>query len=139
MRVAFGGPRSVLAALRGLRHPAGQQLQACKKVLCEREMDCFRPHVFTITDGEPKDEPEHILERARRQLEAEERSKSVLFFAIAVEGANGDRLRRLVVREPIDLKGRSFQEMSDCLSKSVSSQSRFVEDAQRPMPPPGTM
>ncbi len=74
-------------------------------------------------------------------MEAEEHSKGVLFFAIAVEGANVARLRKLVVREPINLKGRSFQEMIDYLSKSVSalSQSRFVEDAQRPMPPPGTI
>ena len=118
-----------------------QQLQAYKKALRELEMDYFRPHVFMITDGEPKDEPEHILERARQQLEAEERAKGVLFFAIAVEGANVERLRKLVVREPIDLKGRSFQEMIDYLSKSVSalSQSRFSEDEQRPMPPPGTL
>ena len=117
-----------------------QQLQAYKKALRELEMDYFRPHVFMITDGEPKDEPEHILERARQEVEAEERSKGVLFFAIGVEGANTARLRKLVVREPIDLKGRSFQEMIDYLSKSVSalSQSRFVEEVQRPMPPPGT-
>lgn len=117
-----------------------QQLQAYKKALRELEMDYFRPHVFMITDGEPKDEPEQILERARQEVEAEERSKGVLFFAIGVEGANIARLRKLVVREPIDLKGRSFQEMIDYLSKSVSalSQSRFVEEVQRPMPPPGT-
>jgi len=118
-----------------------QQLQSYKKALRELEMDYFRPHVFMITDGEPRDEPEQVLERARKQLEAEERSKGVLFFAIAVEGADVERLRNLVVREPIDLKGRSFQEMIDYLSKSVSalSQSRFVEDAQQPMPPPGTI
>jgi uncharacterized protein YegL len=118
-----------------------QQLQGYKKALRELEMDYFRPHVFLITDGEPKGEPEHLLEQAREQVEAEERSKGVLFFAIGVEGANIASLRKLVVREPIDLQGRSFQDMIDYLSKSVSalSQSRFAEDAQHPMPPPGTV
>lgn len=117
-----------------------QLLQSYKKALRELEIDYFRPHVFMITDGEPKDEPEHVLEWARTQLESEEKSKGVLFFAIAVQGADIPRLRKLVVREPIDLKGHSFQEMIDYLSKSVSalSQSRFAEDAQRPMPLPGT-
>lgn len=117
-----------------------QLLQSYKKAMRELEIDYFRPHVFMITDGEPKDEAEHILEMARQLLETEERSKSVLFFAIAVEGADIARLRKLVVREPINLQGHSFQEMIDYLSKSVSalSQSRFVEDAQQPMPLPGT-
>ncbi len=115
-------------------------LQSYKKALRELEIDYFRPHVFLITDGRPEGEPGPVVEEAAARIAAEEARKSVLFFAIGVKGADMAALRRIVVREPIDLKAQSFQELIDYLSKSVSalSQSRFDSEAQRPMPPPDT-
>ncbi|HLK60242.1 MAG TPA: VWA domain-containing protein [Chthonomonadaceae bacterium] len=116
-----------------------KQLQSYKKALREMEMDYFRPHVFLITDGKPEGEDEEMVEQAMLRVQEEEAKKSVLFFAIGVEGADMARLSQIVVRPPIDLKGQSFRELIDYLSRSVSalSQSRFDSEEQRPLPPPG--
>ena len=116
-----------------------KQLQSYKRALREMEMDYFRPHVFLITDGKPEGEDEAAVERAMLRIQEEEAKKSVLFFAIGVEGADIPRLSQIVVRPPIDLKGQSFRELIDYLSRSVSalSQSRFDGEEQRPLPPPG--
>ena len=116
-----------------------KQLQSYKKALREMEMDYFRPHVFLITDGKPEGEDDVLVDRATLRIQEEEAKKSVLFFAIGVEGADMNRLSQIVVRPPIDLKGQSFRELIDYLSRSVSalSQSRFEGEEQRPLPPPG--
>ena len=120
-------------------HKALDLLQTHKKALRELEIDYFRPHVFLITDGKPEDEPEHVTESARQRIADEEAKRSVLFFAIGVRGADIVRLSQMVVREPIDLAGQTFQEMIDYLSKSVSalSQARLESEEQRPLPMPG--
>src|SRR5262249_30173921 len=115
------------------------QLHSYKKALREMEIDYFRPHVFLITDGKPQGESDPVVEHAAQRIREEESKKSVMFFGVGVRGADIARLSQIVVREPVDLSGQSFQDLIDYLSRSVSalSQSRFDEEEQKPMPPPG--
>ena len=50
-----------------------------------------------------------------------EKNKSFVFYAVGVEGANFDVLKRLSVRQPLPLKGYSFKEMFQWLSQSQRS------------------
>ena len=97
----------------------------------------YRPWVFMITDGEPQGEPEETVQQAAARLRQAEEQKKVAFFAVGVEGANMERLKEIVVRTPVKLKGLNFAEMFVWLSRSMErvSQSRTTE--QVPLPPPG--
>jgi len=77
----------------------------------------FRPWIFLITDGEPTDAWQHAAERVREG----EQNKAFAFFAVGVERANFDVLRRISVRAPLPLKGYSFREMFVWLSQSQRS------------------
>ena len=115
------------------------QLNSYKKALREMEIDYFRPHVFLITDGRPEGEAESITLEAARRVREEESKRGLLFFGIGVRGADMEKLGQMMAREPLDLSEKSFQELIDYLSRSVSalSQGRFDGEEQRPLPPPG--
>lgn len=116
-----------------------RQLKSYKKALRELEVDYFRPHVFLITDGKPEGEDPLLIAQATQEIRDEEAKRSVLFFAVGVKGADIAHLREIAVREPVDLSARTFQELMEYLSRSVSalSQSQYDGEEQRPMPPPG--
>ncbi|MEJ7810979.1 MAG: VWA domain-containing protein, partial [Gemmatimonadaceae bacterium] len=71
----------------------------------------YRPWVFLITDGEPQGEPDEAVQRAAARVRDDEASKRVACFAVGVEGANLDRLRTIVAREPVRLRGLNFREL----------------------------
>lgn len=97
----------------------------------------YRPWVFMITDGEPQGEADHLIEEASKRLKEEETNKRVAFFAVGVENANIERLKEVVTRTPVKLKGLDFREMFIWLSASMQRVSHSKVDEQVALPPPG--
>ena len=96
-------------------------IQARKDTLKGLGIDYFRPWVFMITDGEPTGESEAFIEDIVDRLDEEEKSKKVAFFAVGVEGANMGRLKEMIPRRPLPLKGLAFNELFLWLSRSLDS------------------
>lgn len=80
----------------------------------------YRPWIFLITDGGPTDQ----WQTAASKVHAAEAGKALTFYAVGVEGANFDVLRRIATREPLKLVGLRFGELFAWLSSSLSGVSR---------------
>jgi len=79
----------------------------------------YRPWVFLITDGAPTDNWQQAADLVRQGEEA----RGIMFFAIGVENANLDILRRVSVRDPIKLKELRFRDCFSWLSSSLRAMS----------------
>jgi uncharacterized protein YegL len=93
----------------------------------------YRPWMFLITDGEPTDSWQGAAEQVRQK----EATKEVVFFAVAVEGANLEVLRRIAVRPPVKLKEHRWREMFLWLSATHKAVSRSTPGESVPLPPVG--
>lgn len=92
----------------------------------------YRPWVFLITDGAPTDN----WQRAADLVQEGERSRGISFFAIGVENANLDILRRLSIREPVKLKELRFRDCFSWLSNSLRAMSSSRPGAPVPLASP---
>jgi uncharacterized protein YegL len=99
-------------------------------------IDYYRPWMFLITDGVPEGEPVSIVEQAAQRVQAAEAAKQVVFFAVAVEGANMHCLQRLSVRTPIKLRGVEFDKMFLWLSCSIRTVTQSQLGQQVALAPP---
>lgn len=100
-------------------------LQTRKTNYKENGVQYYRPWVFLITDGAPNnDSPWQMAANRVKQAEVDKR---VLFFTVAVEGANMEILKQIAPpeRPPVWLNGLDFRSLFLWLStsmKQVSSQ-----------------
>ena len=127
----------------GLTHMGGAILQGLEMIEARKGeyrnngINYYRPWVFLITDGEPKGEPDSIVEQATQRIRDDEASKRVAFFAVGVEAANMTRLSQIVVRSPLKLRGLNFKELFIWLSASMQRVSQSKPEDQVALPPPG--
>ena len=121
--------------------PMGQAVQKALKMLRDRKnsyktngIDYYRPWLFLITDGAPTDEWETAAAQARQ----EEEQKGVSVYAIGVEGADLQKLSQFSSkRQPLKLKGLTFRELFQWLSKSLGAVALSNPGEQAPLPAVG--
>jgi uncharacterized protein YegL len=117
-------------------HQALDMVQARKEQYRANGVAYYRPWVFMMTDGEPQDEPEEVVEQAAQRLKADETQNRIAFFAVGVEKANMGRLGTIVERTPLKLKGLNFVDMFVWLSASMQAVAQSKPDDQLALPPP---
>ena len=106
-----------------------------KKIYKENNIGYYRPWVFMITDGIPTEDNE-VVEGASRRINKMENEKAVVFFAVGVDNADMAKLKEIVKRPPLKLKGIDFREMFQWLSVSMQSVSHSNTDDKVKLPPP---
>lgn len=110
-------------------------LEDRKETYKENGIQYYRPWIFLITDGAPTD----VWDFAAQRLHQAEAQRRLLFFAVAVEGANMTTLKQIAPpnRAPIKLKGLNFGEFFEWLSTSMKRVSTSRVGEALALPPVG--
>lgn len=91
----------------------------------------YRPWAFLITDGHATG-----YEEIAARIKEDEDSKRIAFFAVGVEGADLNCLRKISVRDPKMLAGLNFRELFLWLSTSMQKVSNSKPGEMVPMDKP---
>ncbi len=102
---------------------AASVLEARKEEYKRAGLQYFRPWMFLITDGEPTDEDSAYWREAVRIVHDGDSKGRLLFFGVAVGGANQVRLDQLCPpkRPSQKLRGLRFREMFLWLTRTLTS------------------
>lgn len=117
------------AILEGIR-----MLQERKTAYKTQGISYFRPWIFLITDGAPTDAWSQAAEAVRKG----EDSKAFAFFAVGVENADMETLKRIATRTPLKLKGLRFRDLFQWLSSSMKQVSHSAVGSDVLLLPPTT-
>ena len=101
----------------------------------ENGIQYYRPWIFLITDGAPTDS----WDMAAQRLGAAEARRRLLFFSVAVEGANMKTLSQIASpeRPPVKLNGLNFGDLFEWLSTSMKRVSTSKVGEAVALPPVG--
>ncbi|MEA5517581.1 vWA domain-containing protein [Limnoraphis robusta] len=100
-------------------------IESHKQLLKANAIDYYRPWLLMITDGGPN--PDSNWQNAAQILHQFHANKKVVFFAIAVQGADMNTLSQIVPPgsiPPQQLQGLAFNQLFTWLSSSMGSVSR---------------
>ncbi len=102
--------------------PMGEALSLALDVLEKRKLvyknhgiPYYRPWVFLITDGAPTDS----WQAAAQDLREAEVKNRLLFFSVAVKGADMNTLKQISMRPPVLLNSLDFRDLFMWLSSSM--------------------
>ena len=129
--------------------PMGQAIVTGLNLLKERRIELsrqavpqYKPWVFLITDGGPTDDGSEMWHEAIRRLR-DSRTNNAQFFAVAVEGANLDKLQQLceetrpsseASRPPLKLQGIRFRDLFKWISQSQKAITQSTPGDKVPLP-----
>ncbi len=122
--------------------PIGAAIEYALDVVEERKkaykasaIQYYRPWIFMITDGAPTDS----WEMAAKKMQQAELENRVLFFAVAVQGADMTKLKQIASpeRPPILLNGLDFRSLFLWLSSSMKRVSSGKIGDSIALPPVG--
>jgi uncharacterized protein YegL len=107
--------------------PMGEAITRAIRLIQERKrayrangISFYRPWILMISDGEPTDD----ITAAVASIKSGEAKKAFMFYAVGVDNADLGTLAKVSVRQPLRLKGLSFDKLFVWLSDSLSSVSR---------------
>ena len=81
----------------------------------------YRPWVMMITDGDPQGELFLFVDDAAKRVKREVNADRMVFFTVAVQGADVTQLMRMGFRTPLKLDGLKFNELFVWLSRSMQA------------------
>jgi uncharacterized protein YegL len=117
---------------------AYELIESRKEAYRQAGIQYYRPWIFLITDGEPTDLESEAWSHAVELVREGEAAKRLLFFGVAVDGANQNTLDVLCPtnRPSVRLRGLHYAEMFRWLSASLKSVSTSTPGAILQLPPP---